>query len=213
MDEVQLNFGFKARYCQLGAVNDQTEHVWFVCHGYGQLAAFFIRNFEIFNSEKYCVVAPEGLSRFYLNGFAGRVGATWMTSEDRLTDIDNYINYLNAVYRDVMGERKGLHVTLLGFSQGVATICRWANQEHLNFHRLVLWAGVIPPDLDFELGRKKFGKVDTFIVYGTDDPYIKEVQLDEQQRHIDKLSINPRIMTFEGQHVMDSNTLLKISTA
>ena len=211
MNEVHLDFRFKARYCQLGAIDGQTQNVWFVCHGYGQLASFFIRNFEILRNNGHCIVAPEGLSRFYLNGFAGRVGATWMTREDRLTDIDNYINYLNAVYRNVIGERKDLHITLLGFSQGVATVCRWANQESLNFHRLVLWAGVIPPDLDFDLARQKFGQVDTFIVYGNDDPFIKEVQLDEQNRHIEKLSIDPRIITFEGQHVLDNETLLRIS--
>ena len=36
-------------------------------------------------------MAPEGLSRFYLEGFSGKVGATWMTREDRLNDIDNYL--------------------------------------------------------------------------------------------------------------------------
>ena len=211
MNEAHLDFHFKARYCQLGTINEQTENVWFVCHGYGQLAGFFIKNFEILNDERHCIIAPEGLSRFYLNGFVGRVGATWMTKEDRLTDIENYINYLNAVYLDVIGKRKDLHITLLGFSQGVATVSRWANQENLHFHRLVLWAGVIPPDMDFDLGKKKLSQVDTVIVYGNEDPYIKQEQLDEQHRLIEKLSIDPKVVVFEGQHIMDNDTLLKIS--
>lgn len=211
MNEVHLNFQFKARYRQLGTINEETKHVWFVCHGYGQLAESFIKNFEVLNDNRHCIIAPEGLSRFYLNGFVGRVGATWMTKEDRLTDIENYINYLNAVYTDTIGSRKDLHITLLGFSQGVATASRWANQEDLYFHRLVLWAGVIPPDLNVELARRKLKSIEIFIVYGDMDPYIKQQQLNEQNQHIEDLGINPTILVFEGLHVIDRKTLLKIS--
>lgn len=212
MNEVHLDFSFKARYYQLGAVNKQTENVWFVCHGYGQLAGYFIKNFEVLNNKRHCVVAPEGLSKFYLNGFAGRVGATWMTKEDRLIDIENYINYLNTVYAEVIGERKDLHITLLGFSQGVATVSRWANEQGLCYHRLIWWAGVIPPDLNIDLAREKFSQADTVIVYGNEDPYIGPEQLEEQHRQLERLSIHPKMITFEGKHVIDDNTLLKIST-
>jgi hypothetical protein len=52
--------------------------VWFVCHGYGQLAAYFIRHFAFLteNAPATVVIAPEGLSRFHLSGNGGRVGAT-----------------------------------------------------------------------------------------------------------------------------------------
>ena len=210
MNAAHLNFQFKARYCQLGTINEETKYVWFVCHGYGQLAESFIKNFEVLEDKEHCIIAPEGLSRFYLNGFVGRVGATWMTKEDRLTDIENYINYLNAVYADTIGSRKDLHITLLGFSQGVATISRWANQESLHFHRLVLWAGVIPPDLNVDLAHRKLNQADTFIVYGDMDPYIKQPQLDEQNQHIADLGIHPSILVFEGLHVIDKKTLLQI---
>ena len=208
---MHFDFRFKARYYQLGSMNAQTENVWFVCHGYGQLAAFFIKNFEVIHDEKHCIIAPEGLSRFYLNGFAGRVGATWMTKEDRLNDIENYINYLNTIYTNVIGERKDLHITLLGFSQGVATVSRWASQPALHYHRLIWWAGVIPPDLDMTLAREKFRQVDTVVVYGKDDPFIGQEQLEEQRLQIKKLAIDPKVMTFEGQHVIDDHMLEKIN--
>src|ERR1051325_10016453 len=49
------------------------------------------------------LVAPEGLSRFYLSERATerRVGASWMTREDRLAEIADYLGYLDAVYDDV----------------------------------------------------------------------------------------------------------------
>ena len=31
-----------ARYFTLGELNEHTEQIWFVCHGYGQLAEYFM---------------------------------------------------------------------------------------------------------------------------------------------------------------------------
>ena len=47
--------------------NSKSNKVLYVLHGYGQLANFFIRKFEILR-EKYHIIAPEGMHRFYLNG-------------------------------------------------------------------------------------------------------------------------------------------------
>jgi hypothetical protein len=88
MTQNELGFSFKARYSRLGEINDDTEQVWFVIHGYGQLAHYFIRKFALLENKNTCIIAPEGLSRFYVNelkegGFrnSDRVGATWMTKE------------------------------------------------------------------------------------------------------------------------------------
>ena len=79
-----------ARYFTLGSPEDAAE-VWFVCHGYGQLAARFLERFRPIEANRRCIVAPEGLSRFYLTETATerRVGASWMTREDRLHEIDD----------------------------------------------------------------------------------------------------------------------------
>ena len=63
--------------------------VWFVLHGYGQLAGEFIRFFADLATDDSLVVAPEAMNRFYLvnpESAPARdrpVGATWMTREDR----------------------------------------------------------------------------------------------------------------------------------
>src|SRR5438309_1661873 len=54
-----------ARYFTLGSPQGATD-VWFVCHGYGQLASRFLERFRALESERRCILAPEGLSRFYL---------------------------------------------------------------------------------------------------------------------------------------------------
>ena len=61
---------------------------WVVLHGYGQLASRFLRGFESIASRTRLVVAPEGLSRFYPDAGAGKVGASWMTKGEFSTQID-----------------------------------------------------------------------------------------------------------------------------
>ena len=63
------------------------------CHGYGQLGASFSKALEPLEGDARVIAVPEALNRFYLDDPAKRhgpdspVGATWMTREDRLTDI------------------------------------------------------------------------------------------------------------------------------
>ncbi len=92
-----------ARYFTIG--DPAATEIWFVCHGYGQLAARFLKRFEPITEGARLVVAPEGLSRFYVGSGERRdqpVGATWMTREDRLHEIADYVKYLDAVYADVL---------------------------------------------------------------------------------------------------------------
>ncbi len=76
----------------------------FALHGYGQLAEFFVRKFNVLNETDYFIVAPEGLHRFYLKGASGRVGASWMTKQERQSDINDYINYLDDVWLKINSE-------------------------------------------------------------------------------------------------------------
>lgn len=69
------------------------------------------------------IVAPEALNKFYVKGFSGKLGVTWMTKEDRLHEIEDYCCFLQKVYDEVTsGIPEKVEITLLGFSQG----CRWA---------------------------------------------------------------------------------------
>jgi predicted esterase len=216
MEQHDLNFNFKARYYTLGDIGRDTNEVWFVLHGYGQLAQYFIKKFKVLESKKICVVAPEGLSKFYLHNFSpgtgranDRVGATWMTKENRLADIENYLNYLTAVYSGIVGSRN-VPATLLGFSQGSATACRWAASGRINFRRLILWSGMFPPDMDFDSGKEILKDKDVAIVYGKKDPFLND-QLFEQMKSVSaKLNHDIRTIEFDGEHDIDEATLLKL---
>ncbi len=99
MDAHHLPVGRTARYYTLGPIGAATRQVWFACHGYGQLAERFLQRFEPLDDGAHLIVAPEGLSRFYLsdNPRERRVGATWMTREDRLNEIADYVRYLDTL--------------------------------------------------------------------------------------------------------------------
>src|SRR5947199_8438332 len=104
MHEHHLSVSRTARYFTLGAASAAVAEVWFACHGYGQLAARFLEKLRVRDDGTRYVVAPEGLSRFYFSETPTerRVGASWMTREDRLVEIADYVQYLGAVYQAVV---------------------------------------------------------------------------------------------------------------
>src|SRR3546814_5982443 len=101
IDEHSITVPRTARYYTMGEPQDQPRELWYVCHGYAQLGSRFIRRFAPLDDGTRLIVAPEALSRFYLE-VKGRthaespVGASWMTREDRLSEIDDYVAYLDA---------------------------------------------------------------------------------------------------------------------
>ena len=207
--EQSLRFEFNARYYVLGDLAKANE-AWFVLHGYGQLVQYFIKKFSSLQESGICVIAPEGLSRFYLQGNRGRVGATWMTSENRLMDIQNYTAYLNAVFLHQMENYK-LPTTVLGFSQGAATAMRWVMDGTVSFDRLILWAGLFPPDIDFAKGAELLHEKKIIEVLGTQDEFINQDRVAEMHRLNNLLRISPTIIQFEGKHEIDQNVLEQIA--
>ncbi len=211
MQEKYSKFQYTARYFQLGELNANCKRVIFVIHGYGQQAKYFLKKFTSLADGETCIIAPEGLSRFYLEGFSGRVGATWMTKEDRLTDIDNYLSYLNSLYTSL---KKAIpneaEIVLLGFSQGSATVSRWASSGVVTFNKLILWAGVFPPDMNFESSAAIFANKEIHYVYGSEDPYVNQERLDEMKVLSDKLDVQPRVTTFSGEHNIDAEVLAQL---
>ena len=59
-----------ARYYTLGPTHGFPRELWFVCHGFGQLAGRFIRQFASLDDGTRLIVAPEALSRYYLDSIA-----------------------------------------------------------------------------------------------------------------------------------------------
>lgn len=206
MQEHVLSTSRSARYFTLGSPERATEF-WFVCHGYGQLAARFLERFRPLAADQRCIVAPEGLSRFYLteNPAERRVGASWMTREDRLHEIDDYVRYLDAVYGDV-GPRAA-KVTALGFSQGTATVCRWTAFGSSRIDRLIVWAGEVPPDLDL----KRLRVPGLTLVYGNQDELFMPKVVAANETRLREHGMRYELVSFEGGHEIDEATLRRLT--
>ena len=203
-----------ARYCQLGELSPHTRRVWFVCHGYGQLAAYFCRHFTFLveADPATVVIAPEGLSRFYLSGNGGRVGASWMTRDDRLHEIDDHINFLDQLSDNVLAQCPAdVHITVLGFSQGTATVGRWLAQARFRAAHLILWAGNFPDDLDTIAARHLLENLPLSVVIGTDDEYISPSQVAHQQQQLQQLGATPMLISFTGKHELNRAVLAELA--
>ena len=151
MEARRLTVTRTARYYVLGDVDGGWEELWFALHGYGQLAGRFLREFDGLAGPGRLLVAPEGLSRFYLRGTRGRVGASWMTREERADEVADQVVYLDTL-RDVLEGQRDRHrgpwrTGVVGFSQGTATAGRWALRGARPLERVVLWGGGFPEDL------------------------------------------------------------------
>jgi len=208
MQEKSINVQFEAHYYQLGELNDSADNLIFVLHGHGQLAKYFIKKFKSLDNGRNCIIAPEGLSKYYLQGFTGRVGATWMTKEDRLRDISNYLTYLNAVFDQIksgLGSRT--KISILGFSQGSATASRWIADDYIPFDQLILWAGIFPPDMDFKKASDILKDKPIKYIYGESDPFIIEERIEEMKQLSIKLNLQPTVIKFDGAHDIDEDTL------
>jgi predicted esterase len=208
MQEHFLATGRTARYFTLGSPERASE-VWFACHGYGQLAARFLERFRPLETEERCIVAPEGLSRFYLTESPAerRVGASWMTREDRLHEIDDYVRYLDALHASVV--RSGARITALGFSQGTATVCRWVAFGTARIDRLIVWGGEVPPDLDLGQPRvnERLRASNVTLVYGTRDQYFTPKVVLATAARLDEYKIPFARREFDGGHEILEATL------
>ncbi|MCB0479020.1 MAG: hypothetical protein KDC84_12705 [Crocinitomicaceae bacterium] len=193
-----------AKICTYG--NPKAQRVWIVLHGYGQLAQFFIKKFKTLDETKNYVIAPEGLHRFYLQGTGGRVGASWMTKEERQTDIQDYVNYLNQLRLEYQLDAYA-EIILVGFSQGAATSARWMEIGGFQPSIYMHWAGVFPPDLEFNPEQNAFSNSRNFYVVGNQDPYFSSEIVQSELSQFEDKGIAIEYISFEGEHTIDSQVL------
>ena len=195
------------RVDSLGALSESTKHVWVGLHGYGQLVQFFARHFRSLVTEERAFVFPQGPHKFYLNGVHGRVGASWMTKDQRLVDIANQRIYLGFVFRWIKKQAPKATIHCIGFSQGVATIMRCIGHEDVQPSSLLAWAGSWPPDLD-KTNRATLEKLRFKACFGSQDEYITtEKQQEMIGYYLEKYNFEPSVSVYEGGHSFDAEKL------
>ncbi len=200
-----------ARVATLGSPDAASEW-WIVLHGYGQLAADFIEPFEAVATSDRCIVAPEALSRFYVDGLDTHetVGASWMTRDAREDEIQDYLRYLDRVVEHLRPPGAAPTIRVLGFSQGAATASRWALHGDTTVDRLVLWGGALAHDLDLEAHAALLRQMDLTLVLGTDDPYVTDEHRSVVRAQLARHNIPATVHTFEGGHHLNREMLVTL---
>lgn len=207
-EQKHIGVSLKTSFRTLNHLTEETQHVWVVFHGQGQLTEFFLKKFEILDPGENFVIAPQGLSKYYLNGFTGRVGASWMTKEDRLTEIENQFRYIDAVLKSEAGYANQL--VLFGFSQGVSAMMRYAARAELNICKMVAWAGTVPPELTREM-TAHWPRFDGYYFIGDQDEFNRENYFDGERKKFEHLIGRPvEVNVFSGKHEVIPELLLKI---
>lgn len=223
MQEHHIAVRRSARYYTIGPNDAAARELWFVLHGYGQLAEQFIRAFEALDDGTRLFVAPEALNRFYTIGVEHvpanerPVGATWMTREDREREIDDYVAYLDAVAAEVIEPFRARgaspRITLLGFSQGTATAGRWVDRGAIRPAQLLLWGGFLAPEIDLSTPDQPVRRTGFYLAIGSTDKLVSPERLAEEESRLRAAGAEYRVIHYVGGHGISRDKLLEVTRA
>ena len=184
----------------LGAAS--AAEAWVVCHGYAQLARYFLRSFTPLADGSRQIIAPEALNRYYSEKSPGvhaadaRIGATWMTREDRDVEVGDYVAYLDQLAATVL--TPGQRVIALGFSQGAATVSRWAALGRTRIAELVLWG--TGPAHDLALTADVFRGAAITLVAGDADHYFDRAAAERTAARLRTAGLECDVLGHDGGH-------------
>lgn len=198
-------------YHTLNKFTEKTKNIWMVFHGMGYLSKYFINYFSELNAEENYIIAPQAPSKYYQDKAFKHVGASWLTRENTVTETQNILNYVDAVFETEINQIMP-NLIVLGYSQGVSIATRWVASRKIQCEKLILHSGGIPHELqpaDFEF-LKPSAKV--IYAYGDKDQYITEaIKTQEQLRGSKLFKSRLSIEVFSGIHEVNREFLLKIS--
>ena len=215
MQQHHVRIARTARYWVAGEESDVRD-LWIVCHGYAQLAERFLTGFRAVIEPGRRIAAPEALNRYYTDGTIGPhgphapVGATWMTREDRLVEIDDYVAWLDILH-DTLRPAPAARVLVLGFSQGGATVSRWASRTTRRIDHLVLWGSPLAPDLTPR--GDLFGRARLSIVFGDSDALATDDRVSAELRRYTEGGLAHELIRFAGGHRLDDAVLRRLADA
>ena len=193
-----------ARYVTYGTLSEKTEYFWFCLHGSNMLCEQMLYKFKDFNPQEHFVVAPEALNRFYANGFGGDVVASWMTSRDRLDEINDFSNYLSNLYDHFIADlAPNCRKIILGFSQGGTTAFRWLHHHKVEADILIGYSCWIPEDIDLKSSATALDNLSILYTYGNEDKYLTPDRIKMIKDVIGKNKLSVEIISYAGLHKID----------
>lgn len=149
--------------------------------------------------DRYRVVAPQGLHRFYASG--DRVVASWMTKQDRDDAIADNVAYIDAVVEEAVDDMPaGAEPVIVyaGFSQGAAMAYRAAVLGQYRASGIIALAADMPPELRQSDGRQPWPPV--LIGVGTEETYYAPDKMAVDVEFLKSKGISCEVCRFKGGH-------------
>lgn len=202
------------RHARVGVVGDldSATEAWLILHGYGMLAQGILHWFRQAERPGRVLIAPEGLSRFYIEEKGiRRVGASWMTREDRDHELADQQAYLDRVVHGLIGETSRLEIH--GFSQGVAASARWLVRDQRPVARMVCWGGTVPAEIEpAAVARQLQGEPVHFTV-GDRDRWVAPEAIVADAARLREGGCPAVVHHFSGGHRVDDGVLKELELA
>lgn len=195
-------------YSTLNSLTSETKNVWLVFHGMGYLSKYFIKYFSHLEADENYIIAPQAPSKYYIGPDFKHVGASWLTRENTITETENVLEYIDAIYKVEKLEVKPNFI-IMGYSQGVSIAMRWMSSRKISCDHLIIHSGGIPVELspnDFSFFENK-----VTCIYGNKDQYINETRKTEQLAMGNKLfGKRLDVHVFDGIHEVNTQLLIDL---
>jgi len=197
-------------YSTLNTLTNKTKNVWLVCHGLGYLSRYFLQYFDELNSDENYIIALQAQSKYYLGSKYKHVGASWLTKENTLKEIENVMHYFDAVIENE-ALSSDINLIVLGYSQGVSIATRYVAKRKLKCNQLVLLSGGIPKELVNQDFKFLEDNTKVSLIYGTQDEFITEEYMFGAKKHFYELFGKTATITiFEGKHEVKKELINKL---
>ncbi|MFQ5552099.1 MAG: sterol desaturase family protein, partial [Gemmatimonadales bacterium] len=110
---------------------------------------------------------------------------------------------------DILVTRAFSYIPLyvLGFSQGCATVARWLTTTDYDVDRLILWGGILPPDLDAKTAQPRLRNAQLTLVIGKTDEYVSEPALKAEEGRLGQWGVPYELVRFDGGHHLSQTVL------
>ena len=141
-----------AHYYSLGEPGPAIAHLWICLHGHHQPVAGLAAQLVHLDTPERLLILPEALSRHALPETSGQATdalGVWFAPHSVTDDFADVTTYLDGL-ADAIRARcpAGTPITVLGYGHGAAAAVGWLTENHLPYDRLILYAAVLPPEID-----------------------------------------------------------------
>ena len=193
-------------YDTLNTLTSETKNVWIVFHGIGYLSRYFIRQFQPMNPVENYIIAPQAPAKYYKDEEYKRIGASWLTKENRDVEIENNLKYLDAIM-----EKEAIPPTanliFLGYSQGVSIAARWiASRKIVPAHFMII-SGAFPKELTVSDFKFLENKTQITHIVGERDPYFEKKNVLLEKEWLQKVLPHIQFIVHPGGHELNLESL------